>query len=55
MDKLVVCKNTFMLVFGIAIGSVVYGVEPEFEEVEKVANNLYEFLELIIQERIKIS
>ncbi|MBU3179415.1 SMI1/KNR4 family protein [Clostridium estertheticum] len=35
-------------------GSIVQGYEPEFEEVEKVANNLEEFLELIMANKIEM-
>lgn len=36
------------------VGAVVYGMEPEFEETEKVADNLYKFFDLIINSKIKI-
>lgn len=35
-------------------GSIVKGYEPEFEEVEKVANNIEEFFNLIMLNEIKI-
>lgn len=34
------------------IGAIVQGYEPEFEEVEKIANNIEDFFELIISKRI---
>lgn len=34
--------------------SIVKGYEPEFEEVEQVANNIEEFLQLIIEGKIKL-
>ena len=34
-------------------GAIVHGYEPEFEEVEKVANTLEEFLELIMSNSIE--
>ncbi|MEH7353862.1 SMI1/KNR4 family protein [Neobacillus drentensis] len=36
------------------IGSIVQGYEPEFEEVEIVAQNLEEFFELIMSNKIKL-
>jgi len=36
------------------IGSIVQGFEPEFEEVEKIANNIEDFLELIITGTIEL-
>lgn len=33
-------------------GTIVYGREPEFEETEKVADNLQDFLRLIIRNKI---
>lgn len=36
------------------IGAIVQGYEPEFEEVEKIANNLEEFFELIMSNAIEI-
>lgn len=35
------------------IGAIVRGYEPEFEEVEKVANNLEDFFELIMSNSIE--
>ncbi|WP_306220165.1 SMI1/KNR4 family protein [Cohnella sp. WQ 127256] len=36
------------------IGAIVQGYEPEFEEVEKIANSLEDFFQLIISNRIKM-
>ncbi|WP_333651506.1 SMI1/KNR4 family protein [Lacrimispora sp.] len=36
------------------IGSIVQGFEPEFEEVEKIANNIEDFFELIITGTIEL-
>lgn len=36
------------------IGSIVQGFEPEFEEVEKIANNIEEFFELIVMGKIEL-
>ncbi|MGG3928308.1 SMI1/KNR4 family protein [Metabacillus fastidiosus] len=36
------------------IGAIVYGYEPEFEEVEKVADNLDGLFELIMSNKIKL-
>jgi hypothetical protein len=36
------------------IGSIVRGEEPEFEEVNKVADNLHDFLQLIMSDSIKL-
>ncbi|MGN6710526.1 SMI1/KNR4 family protein [Anaerocolumna jejuensis] len=35
-------------------GAIVQGFEPEFEEVEKIANNIEDFFELIITNRIAL-
>ncbi|WP_145414242.1 SMI1/KNR4 family protein [Paenibacillus xylanexedens] len=35
-------------------GAVVYGEEPEFEEVNKVADNLHQFLQRIMSDSIKL-
>lgn len=35
-------------------GAIVQGFEPEFEEVEKIANNIEDFFELIITNRIEL-
>lgn len=37
------------------IGSIVQGFEPEFEEVEKVANSIEDFFDLIIEGTIELS
>ena len=36
------------------VGAIVQGYEPEFEEVEKVADNFDEFLQLIMSNKIEI-
>jgi len=36
------------------IGAIVYGEEPEFEEIKKVANHLNEFMELIMSKSIAL-
>ena len=37
---------------GINKGEVVYGIEPEFEKTEKIADNLQEFFRLIVEKKI---
>ncbi|WP_097007038.1 SMI1/KNR4 family protein [Lacrimispora amygdalina] len=36
------------------IGSIVQGFEPEFEEVEKIADNIEDFFELIVKGKIEL-